>query len=258
MNKLTHLDDTGAARMVDVSEKETTAREASAQAVIVLSEEAFEAALSGEGPKGDVLAAARIAGIMAAKKTSELIPLCHQIPLSKASIEFVPLAERHALQIVAHAKTSAQTGVEMEALTAASIAALTIYDMVKAIDKSAVIESVRLLTKSGGKSGTYIAPHAPKVIGEKPARKTVLRAKAKPTALMNEIAAPRPDANAAREAFRAFMASHRLRASVWAKDAGIPASQVYAYLTGRLRALPDDSAKKLARVARVRVEDMFR
>ncbi len=269
MTKLTHLDETGAARMVDVSEKQTTAREASAEAIIVLSEDAFEAALSGESPKGDVLAAARIAGIMAAKKTSELIPLCHQIPLSKASIEFVPLAERHALQIIAHAKTTAQTGVEMEALTAASIAALSVYDMTKAIDKSAVIECVRLLTKSGGKSGTFIAPHAPKAVEEKPPRARhaevpakggprSTRPKAKPTALMSEVSAPRPDANAAREAFRAFMASHRLRASVWAKDAGIPASQVYAYLTGRLRALPGDAAKKLARVARVRVEDMFR
>ena len=258
MSKLSHLDETGAARMVDVSEKETTAREASAEAVIVLSQEAFDAAISGEGPKGDVLAAARIAGIMAAKKTSELIPLCHPIPLSKASIEFVPLAERHALRIIAHAKTNAQTGVEMEALTAASIAALTIYDMVKAIDKSAVIESVRLLTKSGGKSGAYIAPHAPKEVHEKPARNAIARPKAKPAALMGEVSAPRPDSNAAREAFRTFMASHRLRASVWAKDAGVPASQVYAYLTGRLRALPDDSTKKLARAARVRVEDMFK
>jgi len=258
MSKLTHLDETGAARMVDVSEKETTAREATAEAIIVLSEEAFEAAISGEGPKGDVLAAARIAGIMAAKKTSELIPLCHQIPLAKASIEFVPLAERNALQIIAHAKTQTQTGVEMEALTAASIAALTVYDMVKAIDKSAVIESVRLLTKSGGKSGAYIAPHEPKVIEEKPARKSVARPRAAPTPLMSEVSAPRPDANAAREAFRAFMMSHRLRASEWAKSAGVPASQVYAFLTGRLRAMPDDTAKKLARAARVRVEDMFR
>jgi len=256
MSKLTHLDETGAARMVDVSEKETTAREASAEAIIVLSEDAFEAAISGEGPKGDVLAAARIAGIMAAKKTSELIPLCHQIPLANASIEFVPLAGRNALQIIAHAKTQAQTGVEMEALTAASIAALTVYDMVKAIDKSAVIEGVRLLAKSGGKSGTYIAPHAPKPV-EAP-RKPIARPKAKPAPLMSEAAAPRPDGNAAREAFRTFMASHRLRASVWAKDAGVPASQVYAYLTGRLRALPDDAAKKLARAARVRVEDLFR
>jgi cyclic pyranopterin phosphate synthase len=268
MTKLTHLDETGAARMVDVSEKETTAREATAEAIIVLSEEAFEAAIAGVGPKGDVLAAARIAGIMAAKKTSELIPLCHQIPLAKAGIEFVPLAERNALRIIASAKTNAQTGVEMEALTAASIAALTVYDMVKAIDKSAVIESVRLLTKSGGKSGAYIAPHEPKIIREAP-RKATRHAevpaagrprstRATPSTLMGEVTAPRPDANAAREAFRGFMVSQRLRASEWAKSAGVPASQVYAFLTGRLRALPDDTAKKLARAARVRVEDMFR
>lgn len=258
MNKLSHLDETGAARMVDVSEKETTAREATAEAIIVLSEEAFEAAISGEGPKGDVLAAARIAGIMAAKKTSELIPLCHQIPLAKAAIEFVPLAERHALRIIAMAKTNAQTGVEMEALTAASIAALTVYDMVKAVDKEAVIEGVRLLTKTGGKSGSYIAPSEPKPVRELP-RKSTPRARATPTPLMNEVAAPRAmDSNATREAFRAFMTANRLRATEWAKQADVPASQIYAFLTGRLRALSDDTAKKLARAARVRVEDMFR
>jgi cyclic pyranopterin monophosphate synthase len=158
MSKLTHLDETGAARMVDVSEKSATAREAVAEAVIVLSREAFEAALSGEAKKGDVLAAARIAGVMAAKKTSDLIPLCHPIPLSKASIDFETDKARHAIHVIATAKTTAQTGVEMEALTAASIAALTIYDMVKAVDRGAVIESVRLLSKSGGKSGDYKAP----------------------------------------------------------------------------------------------------
>src|SRR5580693_472307 len=129
MTNLTHLDEHGAAHMVDVSEKDTTAREATAEAVIVLSAEAFAAVIAGDTPKGDVLAAARIAGIMAAKKTPELIPLCHQIPLSKAGIEFEPLADRNAIRIVASAKTNAQTGVEMEALVAASIAALTIYDM---------------------------------------------------------------------------------------------------------------------------------
>jgi cyclic pyranopterin phosphate synthase len=158
MSKLTHLDESGAARMVDVSEKSTTAREASAEAIIVLSKDAFEAALSGDAKKGDVLAAARIAGIMAAKKTSELIPLCHPIALSKASIDFETDKARNAIHVIATAKTTAQTGVEMEAMTAASIAALTIYDMVKGVDRGAVIESVRLLTKSGGKSGDYKAP----------------------------------------------------------------------------------------------------
>ncbi|HEX4078189.1 MAG TPA: cyclic pyranopterin monophosphate synthase MoaC [Rhizomicrobium sp.] len=155
MTKLTHLDEQGAARMVDVSAKDATVREAEAEAIIVLSEGAYAAVMSGEAPKGDVLAAARLAGIMAAKKTAELIPLCHSIPLAKASVEIEPLADRHALRIVASAKTKSETGVEMEALTAATIAALTIYDMTKAIDRSVTIQSVRLLSKSGGKSGSY-------------------------------------------------------------------------------------------------------
>jgi len=162
MSNLAHLDEHGAARMVDISEKEVAHREAVAEAVIVLSSGAYDLALSPNAPKGDVLAAARIAGIMAAKKTSELIPLCHAIPLSKAGIEFEPLPDRHAVRVIATAKTAAQTGVEMEALVAASVAALTIYDMVKAVDHGASVEDIRLLSKSGGKSGTYIGPHRPK------------------------------------------------------------------------------------------------
>lgn len=158
MNNLTHLDEHGAARMVDVSDKASTTREATAEATIALSEEAFEAALSPSAPKGDVLAAARIAGIMAAKKTSELIPLCHPISLSQATVEFEPRPDELSVRIVATARTTAQTGVEMEALVAASVAALTIYDMVKAIDRGALIREVRLLSKSGGKSGAYSAP----------------------------------------------------------------------------------------------------
>ena len=158
MSKLSHLDEHGAARMVDVSAKEASVREAQAEAIVVLSAEAFAAVCGGTAPKGDVLAAARLAGIMAAKKTSELIPLCHPIALTQAAVQIEQLPMRHALRIVASAKTSAETGVEMEALTAAAIAALTIYDMTKAIDRAAVIESVRLLAKSGGKSGTFTAP----------------------------------------------------------------------------------------------------
>ena len=157
MRKLTHLDAGGSARMVDVSAKAPTAREAEAEAVIVMSREAFAAVTSGTSKKGDVLAAARIAGIMAAKKTSELIPLCHPIALSRVAIDCEPLKARHAIRIVATAGTTGPTGVEMEALTAASVAALTIYDMIKGVDRAAVIESVRLLSKSGGKSGRYKA-----------------------------------------------------------------------------------------------------
>jgi cyclic pyranopterin phosphate synthase len=159
MSKLSHLDAHGAARMVDVTEKNATAREAQASAVIVLSPDAYNAALSSDAPKGDVLGVARLAGIMAAKRTSELIPLCHPIPLTGATIEFELQDERSALRILATARTTAQTGVEMEALVAATVAALTVYDMVKAIDRGPVIEHIRLLSKSGGKSGTYTAPN---------------------------------------------------------------------------------------------------
>jgi cyclic pyranopterin monophosphate synthase len=160
--KLTHLDEHGAARMVDVSAKAATVREAKAEAVVSLSAKAYNAVLAGNAPKGDVLAAARLAGIMAAKKTSELIPLCHPLPLTKADIAVEAIARRHAFRIVASAGTKAETGVEMEALTAAAVAALTMYDMVKAIDRAATIETVRLVSKSGGKSGTYrAAPQKP-------------------------------------------------------------------------------------------------
>jgi cyclic pyranopterin phosphate synthase len=254
MSKLTHLDDSGAARMVDVSGKPVTEREASAEAIVILSEGAFNAAKAGNLPKGDVLATARIAGIMAAKKTSDLIPLCHPLALSKADVAFEWLDGRNAIRVTASVKTSGQTGVEMEALTAASVAALTIYDMVKGVDKSAVIESVRLLAKSGGKSGDYAAPAQKAFKPTAPAPKS----RSKPKTLMTEVSAPRPGVHAQRDAFREFMASHRLRPTQWAKDAGVPAAQVLAYLTGQSRALSPDAAKKLAKAAKVRVEDMFR
>lgn len=157
MSKLTHLDEHGSARMVDISAKRATVREAKAEAVVLLSVEAYKEILSGRAPKGDVLAAARLAGIMAAKKTADLIPLCHSIPLTKADVVIETIVERHAFRVLASAKTNAGTGVEMEALTAATVAALTLYDMVKGIDRAATIETVRLLAKSGGKSGTYRA-----------------------------------------------------------------------------------------------------
>jgi cyclic pyranopterin phosphate synthase len=155
MKKLSHLDTRGAARMVDISEKAVTQREAIAEAIIALSKDGFAAAMSGNAKKGDVFAAARIAGIMAAKKTSELIPLCHPIALSKASVEFEPQAKRRAIRVIATAKTSGQTGVEMEALTAAAAALLTVYDMVKAVDRGMTLTDLRLEEKRGGKSGTF-------------------------------------------------------------------------------------------------------
>jgi len=153
MNKLTHLDEQGAARMVDVSDKAKSAREATAEATIVLSPEAYGAVMSGTAPKGDVLAAARLAGLMAAKKTAELIPLCHSLPLSHVDVE--TSVRPDGIHIEATATTTAQTGVEMEALTAATVAALTVYDMTKSLDKSIEIGEVRLLEKTGGKSGDY-------------------------------------------------------------------------------------------------------
>src|SRR5438105_1817659 len=215
MSKLSHLDDQGRASMVDVSEKSATERMASAEAIIVLSEEAFRLVVAGEIKKGDVLATARIAGIMGAKKTSELIPLCHPLALSHVGVEFTPLEERHGFRIVASAKTTGQTGVEMEALTAAAVAALTIYDMVKAVDKSAVIENVRLLTKSGGKSGSYEATTKPaterqakgaSAAGASGPAKAAGLAKASPRVLIHEAAAPRPaPVTGEREALRKFM-----------------------------------------------------
>ncbi|WP_313807320.1 cyclic pyranopterin monophosphate synthase MoaC [Sphingobium sp.] len=156
MNKLTHLDEDGSARMVDVSAKAVTTREAIATGRIDMSGEAATAIAQGLVKKGDVLAVARVAGIMAAKRTADLIPLCHPIPLSSVSIAFH--LDDGGVTVTATAKTASQTGVEMEALTAASVALLTIYDMAKAIDKAMIIGDVRLLAKTGGKSGDWRAP----------------------------------------------------------------------------------------------------
>ena len=156
MSKLTHLDEKGAARMVDISDKGVTVREAVASGTIRMQAEALGAIRDGQVPKGDVLAAARIAGIQGAKRTSELIPLCHPLSLSSVALDFELLAD--GLRVTATARTAGQTGVEMEALTATTVALLTIYDMAKALDKAMVIGEVRLLAKSGGKSGDWHAP----------------------------------------------------------------------------------------------------
>ncbi len=153
MTKLTHLDDSGAAHMVDVSEKAYTVREAVAEGYIAMSAEALVAIRDGSAKKGDVLATARIAGIMAAKKTAELIPLCHPLMLSKVSVDFQ--LEDDGIRATALVRLTGQTGVEMEAMTSVSIALLTIYDMGKALDKGMTISGVRLLSKSGGKSGDW-------------------------------------------------------------------------------------------------------
>jgi cyclic pyranopterin monophosphate synthase len=153
--ELTHLDEAGHASMVDVGAKDVTVREAVAQAEVHMLPETLAAIEAGNAPKGDVLAAARIAGIMAAKKTPELIPLCHPLLLNKVGIEFELDRARSCVVILASVRCAGKTGVEMEALTAASVAALTIYDMAKALEKGMRIEAVQLLEKRGGKSGDY-------------------------------------------------------------------------------------------------------
>jgi cyclic pyranopterin phosphate synthase len=156
-SKLTHFTEDGAAHMVDVSAKDVSERVAVAGGRISMSTGAFAHVKAGTAKKGDVLGAARLAGIMAAKKTSDLIPLCHPLSLSKVEIDFDLDAGASAVEILATVKVTGKTGVEMEALTAASVAALTIYDMLKAVDKGMVIGDIRLLKKSGGRSGLYEA-----------------------------------------------------------------------------------------------------
>lgn len=153
---LTHLDEAGKARMVDISGKAVTARTAIAEGHIAMSAQALAAVRSANAAKGDVLAVARIAGITAAKKTADLIPLCHPLPLTSVSVDFA--LEDGGVRVEATASTTWGTGVEMEAMTAASVALLTIYDMVKAVDKAMVISGVRLLKKTGGKSGDWTFP----------------------------------------------------------------------------------------------------
>jgi cyclic pyranopterin phosphate synthase len=153
---LTHIDAEGRARMVDVSDKPETAREAVAEGFVRLAPETLALAVSGQGRKGDVRAVAEIAGVMAAKRTSDLIPLCHPLDISKAEVAVDVDGGR--LKVTARVRTTGRTGVEMEALTAVSVACLTLYDMLKAADRGMVIEDVRLLSKSGGRSGDWVHP----------------------------------------------------------------------------------------------------
>lgn len=153
--KLSHITEAGTAAMVDVSNKDVTERVARASGHVIMAKETLELALSGNAKKGDVFAAARIAGIMAAKETSRLIPLCHPLSLSKISVDLDADARLPGIRIAATAKVTGQTGVEMEALTAVAVAALTVYDMLKAVDREMRIEAIALDEKTGGKSGTF-------------------------------------------------------------------------------------------------------
>jgi cyclic pyranopterin monophosphate synthase len=163
--KLSHIDKTGAARMVDVSDKPATARTAIAEGFVAMAPRTLELLQKGDTPKGDVLATARIAGIMAAKRTHELIPLCHPLNLSKVAVHLEPSNDPPGVRIIAEVKTAGPTGVEMEALTAVSVACLTLYDMLKAVDRAMHFDGIRLLEKSGGRSGDYRVAPAPKKKG---------------------------------------------------------------------------------------------
>jgi len=156
---LSHLDPTGTANMVDVSEKAVTTREATAEGRVVMAPATLDLILRGDAKKGDVIGTARIAGIMAAKRTSELIPLCHPLMLSKVAVDIAPDLSLPGLVVTATARVSATTGVEMESRTAVTVACLTIYDMAKGVDRGMRNEGVRLLSKSGGRSGTWQAGH---------------------------------------------------------------------------------------------------
>jgi len=160
--KLSHIDDKGEARMVDVSDKAVTARTAMAEGFVAMTPATLALLESGNAPKGDVLGTARIAGIMAAKRTHELIPLCHPLNLTKVVVHLEPSAEPTGVHVAAEVKTSGQTGVEMEALTAVSVACLTLYDMLKAVDRGMSFNAIRLVEKSGGRSGDWRAPSAKK------------------------------------------------------------------------------------------------
>ncbi|NWH08925.1 MAG: cyclic pyranopterin monophosphate synthase MoaC [Alphaproteobacteria bacterium] len=264
MNKLTHLSDAGEARMVDVSAKPATLRKAIAEARVRVSADTLTLVREGTAPKGDVLSTARIAGIMAAKKTPELIPLCHPLALSQVQVDLA--LEEGLIVVTSSVTTTGPTGVEMEAMTAASVAALTLYDMLKSAEKGIVIETVRLLSKEGGRSGIYEAPalSAPttpatrrRVSPAVPAASP--RAKAKP----QDLLALRPRAGAAaadsqrREHLRAFLRDHSLQVTSFAAKAGLSPNVVYGYLRGQTRRLDEAAETALARAAGVSRKTLF-
>lgn len=156
--RLSHLNERGEARMVDVSEKAVTSRTAVAEGFVAMAPATLDMILDGKAPKGDVLATARLAGIMGAKKTSELIPLCHPLPLTQVTLDFTPSREPSGVRVEATAKVEGKTGVEMEALTAVTVACLTLYDMCKAVDRAMSFSGIRLVEKTGGRSGDFRTP----------------------------------------------------------------------------------------------------
>lgn len=275
MSKLTHLDDKGHARMVDVSDKDATDRLAVAEGEVRLAPEVIDMIAEGTLPKGDALSVARLAGIMGAKRTSDLIPLCHPLSIAGASVELTPERDAGRVLIRATVKTNGPTGVEMEALTAVSVAALALYDMVKAVQRDAVIGAIRLVEKRGGKSGTYVADaidaapakpaaQARRSAGFRQAPSSTVHAGGRAAVRARTPSAPEPAmraradaADKERAAFRAFMERSRLRVTQWCREAGIEPGQLYGYLHGRTGRLSADAEARLARVAKVSVDDMF-
>ncbi len=270
MPDLSHIDETGRASMVDVTDKPGTGRSATASGFIALKSETLALIAEGKTAKGDVIAAARIAGIMAAKKTHELIPLCHPLLLTGIAIDITHTEDGSGLLIAATVKTHGQTGVEMEALTAVSVAALTLYDMVKAVDRAATIGAIRLIEKTGGKSdyaeGDLETPPIPPLPPEPP--KLLSRGFRRAPGGSARAAAPRPAptdqgpataraTHSRADAFRAFLRDNRLQVSGWAADAGLPVGLVYGFLHGRVGRLPKDAEEKLARAANATVQEIF-
>ena len=263
MSKLSHIDSQGKANMVDVGAKDVTSRTATAEGRVVMKPETLKLILEGDVKKGDVLGTARLAGIMAAKKTSDLIPLCHPLGLSSVNVDLTPDPSNNAIRIRATAKVTGQTGVEMEALTAVSVAALTIYDMAKAVDREMEIGDIRLIEKEGGKSGSFKRPDeantelrfAGSRSSNHKAKSVVRRAEeVAPDRAPTAFKVPPPNE---RDAFRQFIRINRIQIHRWAKDADVKPGEVFAYLNGQTSRIPDSSAQKLAAAIGVSTHQMF-
>jgi len=268
VSKLTHLNDKGQAHMVDVSSKAPTERTAMAEAIVRMNPETLEVVLEGAVPKGDVLAVARVAGIMAAKKTSDLIPLCHPLPLSAVTVLCEPDEAECIIRILATVRVTGTTGVEMEALTAASVAALTIYDMLKAVERGITIEAIRLISKEGGKSGSFRAEDKPAASGRHAAQRRAsgvqIKTRRARAVAVSEVAAEPAvrkhvaDASNKREALRRFMQARGLTAHAWTRDAGLAVGVLYSFLHGRTHSLTRGEEQKLASAINVDPEDLYR
>jgi len=264
MSKLSHLDDRGRAHMVDVGAKDITERVAVATGVVAMKPDTLALILGNGIKKGDVLAAARLAGIMAAKRTADLIPLCHPLSLNAITVDLVPGGDQKSIEITARVKVSGRTGVEMEALTAVSVAALTLYDMAKAVDRGMSITDIRLVEKSGGRSGLYKsgqdetpdAPLPPQLKSRK-MRSTPHDAPGTPPQQRAQPArfAPLPNH---REAFRTFLNRNKIQVSALSKKAGVRSGEVYGFLNGQTPALAQETATLLATAAGVSVDELFK